>query len=102
MQDCVVRLALVISGGPKRLPPRHFRKAKKTMVGRGGLEPPTSRLSGVRSNHLSYRPKLILQCKIDVARQAILHRKICREGQTQTGQATTNGPAARVFNSEEI
>ncbi len=26
------------------------------MVGRGGLEPPTSRLSGVRSNLLSYRP----------------------------------------------
>nr|ADI18329.1 hypothetical protein [uncultured Rhodobacterales bacterium HF4000_03E16] len=34
--------------------------AKMTLVGRGGLEPPTSRLSGVRSNHLSYRPKLIL------------------------------------------
>ena len=28
----------------------------KMLVGRGGLEPPTSRLSGVRSNHLSYRP----------------------------------------------
>ena len=28
------------------------------MVGRGGVEPPTSRLSGVRSNHLSYRPML--------------------------------------------
>jgi hypothetical protein len=28
----------------------------RQMVGRGGLEPPTSRLSGVRSNHLSYRP----------------------------------------------
>jgi hypothetical protein len=27
-----------------------------SMVGRGGLEPPTLRLSGVRSNHLSYRP----------------------------------------------
>ena len=27
------------------------------MVGLGGLEPPTSRLSGVRSNHLSYKPK---------------------------------------------
>ncbi len=29
----------------------------KTMVGLGGLEPPASPLSGVRSNHLSYRPK---------------------------------------------
>ena len=28
----------------------------QVMVGRGGLEPPTSRLSGVRSNRLSYRP----------------------------------------------
>ena len=26
------------------------------MVGLGGLEPPTSPLSGARSNHLSYRP----------------------------------------------
>ena len=26
------------------------------MVGPSGLEPPTSRLSGVRSNHLSYEP----------------------------------------------
>ena len=25
-------------------------------VGLGGVEPPTSRLSGVRSNHLSYSP----------------------------------------------
>ena len=30
--------------------------SREVMVGRGGLEPPTSRLSGVRSNHLSYRP----------------------------------------------
>lgn len=33
------------------------------MVGRGGVEPPTSRLSGVRSNHLSYRP--IRTCPAD-------------------------------------
>ena len=28
----------------------------RKMVGSSGLEPPTSRLSGVRSNHLSYEP----------------------------------------------
>ena len=27
------------------------------VVGPGGVEPPTSRLSGVRSNHLSYEPE---------------------------------------------
>ena len=31
----------------------------KLLVGLDGLEPSTSRLSGVRSNHLSYRPFLI-------------------------------------------
>src|SRR5690606_9679844 len=29
------------------------------LVGLGGLEPPTSPLSGVRSNHLSYRPRTV-------------------------------------------
>ncbi len=29
------------------------------LVGLGGLEPPTSPLSGVRSNHLSYRPVFV-------------------------------------------
>ena len=31
--------------------------ARFLLVGLRGLEPPTSRLSGVRSNHLSYEPK---------------------------------------------
>ena len=30
------------------------------VVGREGVEPSTSRLSGVRSNHLSYRPLAVL------------------------------------------
>ena len=29
------------------------------LVGSSGLEPPTSRLSGARSNHLSYEPMLV-------------------------------------------
>ena len=40
------------------LPTAMFRilQSKMLLVGLSGLEPPTSRLSGVRSNRLSYRP----------------------------------------------
>ena len=34
----------------------HYSLLIKQMVGLSGLEPPTSRLSGVRSNRLSYEP----------------------------------------------
>ena len=34
----------------------------RELVGLGGLEPPASPLSGVRSNQLSYRPELNLLC----------------------------------------
>jgi hypothetical protein len=43
-----------LSYGPMNL--GHF----PIMVGLGGLEPPASPLSGVRSNHLSYRPIKLL------------------------------------------
>ena len=36
------------------------------MVGPGGLEPPTSRLSGVRSNQLSYGPMLAESAKPEI------------------------------------
>ena len=39
----------------RRISPRK-RVRQTTVVGLGGLEPPASPLSGVRSNHLSYRP----------------------------------------------
>jgi hypothetical protein len=37
----------------------HCTKYRGILVGLGGLEPPTSPLSGVRSNHLSYRPNSV-------------------------------------------
>ena len=36
--------------------PRAFAARRSGLVGSSGLEPPTSRLSGARSNHLSYEP----------------------------------------------
>ena len=37
----------------------YLEKSKDFSMGLSGLEPPTSRLSGVRSNRLSYKPILI-------------------------------------------
>ncbi len=43
---------------------QHVSRAKNSsrtkLVGLGGFEPPTSPLSGVRSNQLSYRPNFLL------------------------------------------
>ena len=38
----------------------------KKVVGSSGLEPPTSRLSGARSNHLSYEPKLVEMRRLEL------------------------------------
>ena len=37
-----------------------YAVVKVLLVGSSGLEPPTSRLSGARSNHLSYEPILVM------------------------------------------
>ena len=44
-----------LSYSPKKIVNRQL-SIDNYSVGLGGIEPPTSRLSGVRSNHLSYRP----------------------------------------------
>ena len=41
-----------------KLPLSQLSYGPTKMVGLGGLEPPTSRLSSARSNQLSYKPKL--------------------------------------------
>ena len=43
-----------------------------TLVGSSGLEPPTSRLSGVRSNQLSYRPLTSSESIIHLKEQSFL------------------------------
>ena len=51
---------LAVGGRTARPIPSENRQPStdNRLVGRGGLEPPTSRLSGVRSDRLSYRPPL--------------------------------------------
>ena len=48
-------------------------------MGLSGLEPPTSRLSGVRSNRLSYKPPPTLSCRLNLIRHppALPHRLQC-------------------------
>ena len=45
----------------------HFLTRFPLLVGSSGLEPPTSRLSGVRSNHLSYEPMFVRGVSVSLA-----------------------------------
>ena len=55
-----VRSILSISKGHSSL----LDVPEKSLVGLDGLEPSTSRLSGARSSHLSYRPLFALVIKV--------------------------------------
>ena len=46
------------------------------LVGLRGLEPPTLRLSGVRSNHLSYKPIVITDVGLFVPSPLVEMRRI--------------------------
>ena len=53
----VARSGCAVRTTRTNISPRPAARAQRAMVGVGGLEPPTLRLSGVRSNHLSYTPE---------------------------------------------
>ena len=53
-----------LSYAPGTRSPPSPQTRKEAMVGQGGLEPPTSRLSSARSNQLSYKPKELIPTEV--------------------------------------
>jgi hypothetical protein len=62
------------------------------IVGSGGLEPPTSRLSGVCSNQLSYKPLLCITLK----RTTHKRRKEKKEKETERKKEKPTGKNAKA------
>jgi hypothetical protein len=74
------------------------------MVGLGGLEPPTSPLSGARSSHLSYRPEKTawqLQLEVYCTRPilAILRIAFCALHNKNKAPASCVGSVSQRFQS---
>jgi hypothetical protein len=53
-----------------------FGKQTLSLVGLSGLEPPTSRLSGVRSNQLSYKPVCYPSLKPTASKEYSVDKKV--------------------------
>ena len=55
----------------------HMQFSKNKLVGLNGLEPSTSRLSGVRSNQLSYRPICCYErCSLKIKQPIVLNPSV--------------------------
>src|ERR1700704_932550 len=72
---------------PKAARHQTWDLCSREVVGLGGLEPPTSPLSGVRSSHLSYRPK-----KIDAHCFGKHHSGLLRKGSSQRDRLKISPP----------
>ena len=80
----LAKLALSqLSYGPEVDKVDTMSRGAAAMVGREGVEPSTSRLSGVRSNHLSYRPPPPPKGYGGQARAA--HRRLIRHSSKSDG-----------------
>jgi hypothetical protein len=73
---------------------RHTLSAPVKMVGLGGLEPPTSRLSSARSNQLSYKPELF---ESSHRRKRRLARPLWEERETKTAASRKDGLTGRLI-----
>ena len=68
-----IRISIVISNY-SNLDSNYHIRFNENMVGSSGLEPPTSRLSGVRSNHLSYEPIMVEMNRIELSTPCLQSR----------------------------
>src|SRR6202047_2730756 len=80
------RLVSPASTGRSRAHAPKARIAVADVVGLGRLERPTSPLSGVRSNHLSYRPEGLIS-----ALPAAVQARLAKEREKETGGARQTG-----------
>ena len=71
------------------------------MVGLGRLERPTSPLSGVRSNHLSYRPKPIRVTPLNGAPITLSGNEKEKRGRRRPASWGLTGPVYPMTSREE-